>query len=107
MNKLRGTLKVCAIKAPGFGDNRKALLEDIAALLGATVVSEEKGMQLKDAGTEVLGQAEKITITKEKTIIVNAVGDQKNIKIRISQIDLELAHASNEYDTKRLKREES
>ena len=103
MNKLRNGIKVCAVKAPGFGDSRKALLEDIASLLGATVVSEEKGMQLKDGETKILGQAETITITKETTTIVNGMGDQENIQTRISQIELEIEQTSNTYEAKQLK----
>src|SRR5262249_7440160 len=79
VNKLRGTLKVCAVKAPGFGDRRKAMLEDIAILTGATVVSEETGMILKDATSEVLGSAEKILINKEKTTLVGGKGNSKQI----------------------------
>ena len=78
VNRLKIGLQVAAVKAPGFGDSRNAFLEDIASLLGATVVSEEKGMQLKDGETNILGQAETITITKETTTIVNGMGDQTN-----------------------------
>lgn len=103
MNKLRDKIQVCAIKAPGFGDNRKALLEDIASVLGATVVSEEKEIHLKNAETKILGQAETITITKETTTIVNGMGSQENIQTRISQIELELEQTSNTYEAKQLK----
>lgn len=102
VNKLRGTLKVAAIKAPGFGDRRKAILEDIAILTGATVVTEEKGLVLRDAGPDVLGQAEQIRIDKEKTTIVDGKGDPKAIKERIKQIDGEIANTSSNYDIENL-----
>lgn len=102
VNKLRGTLKVAAIKAPGFGDSKKTLLEDIAALTGATVVSEEKGLVLKEAGAEVLGSCEKILIDKEKTTIVNGQGDSKQIAARIALIDAELAKSKSDYDKDKL-----
>ncbi|MCB1109962.1 MAG: chaperonin GroEL [Chlamydiia bacterium] len=102
VNKLRGTLKIAAVKAPGFGDRRKAMLEDIAALTGATVVSEEKGMQLKDTTDEVLGQAERIEISKEATTIVGGMGHKQVIEARIKQIDVELAQATSDYDKEKL-----
>ena len=102
VNKLRSTLKVAAVKAPGFGDRRKAMLEDIAALTGATVVSEEKGMQLKDSTDEVLGQAERIEISKEATTIVGGKGHKQVIEARIKQIDVELAQATSDYDKEKL-----
>jgi len=102
INKLRGTLKVCAVKAPGFGDRRKALLQDIAILTGGVVVSEETGMTLKDAPIDVLGHAEKIVITKDKTTIINGSGKHDNIKSRIQQIEAELANTSNQYDKEKL-----
>lgn len=102
INKLRGTLKVCAIKAPGFGDRRKALLEDIAILTGATVVSEEKGMALKEATAEVLGSADKIVVTKEKTTIVGGHGDQGQIKARIGHIEAEMSQTESSYDREKL-----
>ncbi len=102
VNKLRGTLKVCAVKAPGFGDRRKAMLQDIAILTGGTLVSEETGMQLKDATAEVLGHAEKIVVTKEKTTIVGGAGDHEDIQKRIKQIDGEIAKATNSYDKEKL-----
>ncbi len=98
INKLRGTLKVCAVKAPAFGDRRKAILQDIATITGAVVVSEETGMNLKDAGPEVLGSAEKIVISKDKTTIINGKGDAKEIQARIKQIEGEVARSTNSYD---------
>ena len=98
INKLRGTLKVCAVKAPGFGDCRKAMLEDIAILTGATVVSEETGMNLDEATTDVLGEAEKIVVTKEKTTLIGGKGEQPRIKSRIQQIEAESLASTNSYD---------
>jgi len=102
VNKLRGTLKVAAVKAPGFGDRRKAMLQDIAVLTGANVVSEETGMSLKEIPTDVLGSAEKITITKENTIIVNGKGNSKDIEARIKQIDAEIEATKSSYDKEKL-----
>ena len=102
VNKLRGTLKVCAVKAPGFGDRRRAMLEDIAILTGATVVSEETGMILKDATAEVLGSADKILVNKEKTTIVSGKGNSKQIQARIKQIEAEIANATSSYDKEKL-----
>lgn len=102
VNKLRGTLKVCAVKAPGFGDRRKAMLEDIAILTGGTLVSEETGTSLKDATAEVLGSAEKILVNKEKTTIVGGRGSSKEIQARIKQIDAESAKATSSYDKEKL-----
>jgi chaperonin GroEL len=90
MNKLRGTLKVAAAKAPAFGDRRKAILEDLAALVGAELISEERGLVLRDATAEFLGRADQITITKETTTIVGGQGDPKVLKARIAQIDHEI-----------------
>ncbi len=102
VNKLRGTLKVAAVKAPGFGDRRKAMLQDIAILTGATVVSEETGMSLKEIQPSVLGSAERITITKENTVIVNGAGSPEAIKSRIKQIENEIAASKNTYDKEKL-----
>lgn len=102
VNKLRGTLKVAAVKAPGFGDRRKAMLEDIAILTGATVISEEAGINFKDLTDEVLGSAEKITITKEHTTIVNGKGEKDKIQARVKQIDNELTLTKNTYDKEKL-----
>ena len=102
INKLRGSLKVAAVKAPGFGDRRKALLEDLAILTGGTVVSEEKGMNLKDATPDILGSAEKIEVSKDATIIVGGKGEKKALEDRIKQIDGEKAHATSDYDKEKL-----
>lgn len=102
VNKLRGTLKVVAVKAPGFGDRRKAMLQDIAALTGATVISEETGVSLKDASNEVLGSAEKVTVNKEHTTIVNGHGNAKNIQARIKQIEKEIETSTSSYDKEKL-----
>lgn len=102
VNKLRGTLKVAAVKAPGFGDQRKAMLQDIAVLTGGQVVSEETGVSLKEIPASVLGSAEKITVSKEHTTIVNGNGSRKEIESRIKQIDNEIALAKNSYDKEKL-----
>ncbi|MCB1116225.1 MAG: chaperonin GroEL [Chlamydiia bacterium] len=102
VNKLRGRLKVAAIKAPGFGDRRKAMLEDIATLTGATVVSEEKGMELKEAGVDVLGSADKLEITKETTTIVGGAGHKEEIDARVKQIENEINAATSDYDREKL-----
>ncbi len=102
VNKLRGTLKVAAVKAPGFGDRRKAMLEDIAILTGATLVSEETGTALKDATIEMLGSADKIVITKEKTTIVSGKGNSDAVAARIKQIEAESANATSSYDKEKL-----
>ncbi len=102
VNKLRGTLKVAAVKAPGFGDRRKAMLEDIAIVTGATVISEEAGMSLKEIPTTALGSAEKVLITKDSTTIVNGAGSQDKIASRIKQIDAEISRSTNAYDKEKL-----
>ena len=102
VNRLRGTLKVTAVKAPGFGDRRKAMLQDIAVLTGATVVAEETGMSLKDVDTSVLGSAEAVTITKENTTIVNGGGDKEQIAARVKEIESEAAATESSYDTEKL-----
>lgn len=102
VNKLRGTLKVAAVKAPGFGDRRKAMLEDIGILTGATVISEEVGMSLREITPSVLGSAEKITITKENTTIVNGAGTPQQIQARIKQIDNEVTVSKSSYDKEKL-----
>lgn len=88
VNKLRGALKIAAVKAPGFGDRRKAMLEDIAILTGGTVIAEERGFTLENATVEMLGRAEKVTIDKDNTTLVNGAGDHDNIKARVNQIKL-------------------
>lgn len=102
VNRLRGTLKVCAVKAPGFGDRRKALLEDIAILTGATLVSEETGHILKDATLEVLGSAEKVSVAKEHTTIVGGKGSKESIQARIQQLTAESSKATSSYDKEKL-----
>jgi chaperonin GroEL len=102
LNRLRGTLKVAAIKAPGFGDSRKALLEDIAVLTGATVVSEEKGLILRDAEADVLGRADQVRIDKDKTTLVGGKGHAAAIQARVAQIEGELANATASYDREKL-----
>lgn len=102
VNKLRGILKICAVKAPGFGDRRKAMLEDIATLTGGTLVSEEAGIVLKDAKSDVLGHATKVIITKDNTTIVGGEGNQKAIDARIKQIEKECDTATSSYDKEKL-----
>lgn len=102
VNKLRGTLKVAAIKAPAFGDQRKAILEDIAILTGAQLVTEDQGLLLKEAGADVLGKATQITITKDKTTFVGGKGDAKAIKARIAQIEAQAKSATSSYDKEKL-----
>lgn len=102
VNKLRGTLKVTAVKAPGFGDRRKAILQDIAVLTGATVISEETGMSLKEIEATALGSAEKILITKENTTIINGTGKTKEIEARIKQIENEMEISTSSYEKEKL-----
>ena len=102
VNKLRGTLKIAACKAPGFGDRRKEMLEDIAALTGATVISTDKGMRLEDATLEALGCAEKVTMNKENTTIVDGCGDKEAIKARVDQIRASIEVSKSDYDREKL-----
>ena len=102
VNRLRSQLKICAVKAPGFGDRRKAMLEDIAILTGGVVVSEEKGLKLEQATIEMLGSAEKVTVNKDNTTIVNGAGDSENIQERVLQIRNELANTTSSYDKEKL-----
>lgn len=102
VNRLRSQLKICAVKAPGFGDRRKAMLEDIAVLTGGVVISEEKGLKLDQATLEMLGSAEKVTISKENTTIVNGAGQKESIAERISQIKNEIAGTTSSYDKEKL-----
>ncbi len=102
VNRLRTQLKICAVKAPGFGDRRKAMLEDIAVLTGGVVISEDKGLKLEQATIDMLGSAEKVTITKENTTIVNGKGDKENIQERIGQIKNEMANTTSSYDKEKL-----
>ena len=102
VNRLRSQLKICAVKAPGFGDRRKEMLEDIAVLTGGVVISEEKGLKLEQATIEMLGSAEKVTITKDNTTIVNGNGDKENIKERCEQIKTQIAATKSDYDREKL-----
>lgn len=102
VNRLRGSLKVCAVKAPGFGDRRKEMLEDIAILTGGTVISEEKGLKLEHATLDMLGRAEKVTVDKDDTTIVNGAGDKSQIKARINQIKQQIANTTSDYDKEKL-----
>ena len=102
VNRLRGSLKIAAVKAPGFGDRRKEMLEDIAILTGATVISEEKGLKLEDADLSFLGQAEKVTVDKENTTIVNGKGKKDEIKARVAQIKAQIEKTTSDYDREKL-----
>ena len=102
VNKIRGTLKVTAVKAPGFGDRRKAMLEDIATLTGGTVVSEERGFKLESTDLDMLGSAEKITINKDNTTLVNGAGKSETIKARVNQIKGQIESTSSDYDREKL-----
>ena len=102
VNKLRGTLKVCAVKAPGFGDRRKAMLEDIAVLTNGTVISEERGFKLENATIEYLGQAKKVTIDKDNTTIVEGGGKTDEIKKRINEIKSQIEKTTSDYDKEKL-----
>ena len=102
VNRLRSQLKICAVKAPGFGDRRKEMLEDIAVLTGGVVISEEKGLKLEQATIEMLGTADKITVSKDNTTIVNGAGDKQNIKERCEQIKAQIAATKSDYDKEKL-----
>ena len=102
VNRLRGSLKICAVKAPGFGDRRKEMLEDIAVLTGGTVISEVKGMQLKQATVNDLGTAEKVTVNKDNTTIVNGAGSKDAIDARVSQIKAQIETTTSDYDKEKL-----
>jgi len=102
VNKIRGALKVVAVKAPGFGDRRKEMLEDIAILTGGTVISEEKGYKLEDANLGYLGQAEKVTVDKENTTIVGGKGKKENIDARVKQIKVQIDNTTSDYDKEKL-----
>mgnify|MGYP000129334626 FL=1 len=102
MNKLRGALKIAAVKAPGFGDRRKAMLEDIAILTGGTVISEERGLTLENTTIEMLGTAERITIDKDNTTIVNGAGNGDDIKARVNQIKAQIETTTSDYDKEKL-----
>ncbi len=102
VNRLRTQLKICAVKAPGFGDRRKAMLEDIAVLTGGVVISEDKGLKLEQATIDMLGSAEKVTVSKENTTIVNGKGAKENIQERINQIKNEISNSTSSYDKEKL-----
>jgi chaperonin GroEL len=102
VNKLRGSLKIAAVKAPGFGDRRKAMLEDIAILTGGTVISEERGFSLENVTMDMLGTSEKITIDKDNTTVVNGAGDKNNIKTRVNQIKAQIESTTSDYDREKL-----
>merc|ERR1711965_518008 len=102
VNKLRGSLKIAAVKAPGFGDRRKAMLEDIAILTGGTVISEELGFTLENATLEMLGTAETVTIDKDNTTIVKGAGAKKDIKARVNQIKAQIETTTSDYDKEKL-----
>ncbi|GHT63169.1 60 kDa chaperonin [Bacteroidia bacterium] len=102
VNRLRGSLKICAVKAPGFGDRRKEMLEDIAVLTGGIVVSEEKGLKLEGATIDMLGTAEKVTVSKDNTVIVNGSGDKAAIAARVSQIKAQIEATTSDYDREKL-----
>ena len=102
VNRLRGSLKICAVKAPGFGDRRKEMLEDIAILTGGTVISEVKGMQLAQANVQDLGTADKVTVNKDNTIIVNGAGSKEAIAERVNQIKAQIETTTSNYDKEKL-----
>jgi chaperonin GroEL len=102
VNRLRGSLKVCAVKAPGFGDRRKEMLEDIAILTGGTVISEERGMKLENATMNDLGIADKVTVNKENTTIVNGAGEKSMIDARVGQIKQQISVTTSDYDREKL-----
>ncbi len=102
VNKLRGSVKIAAVKAPGFGDRRKAMLEDIAILTGGTVISEERGFSLENTTIDMLGSAEKVTIDKDNTTVVNGSGDVENIKARVNQIKAQIETTTSDYDKEKL-----
>ena len=102
VNKMRGSLKIAAVKAPGFGDRRKAMLEDIAILTGGTVISEERGFKLENATIDMLGTTEKVTIDKDNTTIVNGAGDKDNIMARVNQIKSQIESTTSDYDREKL-----
>jgi len=102
VNRLRASLKICAVKAPGFGDRRKEMLEDIAILTGGVVISEEKGIKLEQATLEMLGTADKVTVNKDNTVIVNGAGSKEAIANRVAQIKAQIASTTSDYDREKL-----
>ena len=103
VNKLRGTLKVAAVKAPGFGDRRKAMLQDIATLTGGEVISEESGLSLEGTTVEQLGTAEKVVMDKDNTTVINGAGDDAAIKARVNQIKAQIETTTSDYDRENFK----
>ncbi|MBZ5717824.1 chaperonin GroEL, partial [Haemophilus influenzae] len=102
VNTMRGIVKVAAVKAPGFGDRRKAMLQDIATLTGGTVISEEIGMELEKATLEDLGQAKRVVINKDTTTIIDGVGEESAIQVRVAQIRKQIEEATSDYDREKL-----
>jgi len=102
VNKIRGSLKICAVKAPGFGDRRKAMLEDIAILTGGTLISEERGFKLENADLSYLGSAEKITVDKDNTTVVGGSGKKADITARVNQIKAQIETTTSDYDKEKL-----
>ncbi|GHT28004.1 60 kDa chaperonin [Bacteroidia bacterium] len=102
VNRLRGSLKICAVKAPGFGDRRKEMLEDIAVLTGGIVISEEKGLKLEGVTIDMLGTAEKVTVSKDNTVIVDGAGDKDAISARVAQIKAQIESTTSDYDREKL-----
>jgi chaperonin GroEL len=102
VNNIRGIVKVAAVKAPGFGDRRKAMLEDLAILTGGTVIAEEVGLSLEKAGLDELGSAKRIQITKDETVVIDGAGDGKTIEARVSQVRAQIEEASSDYDREKL-----
>ncbi len=102
VNRLRSQLKICAVKAPGFGDRRKEMLEDIAILTGGVVISEEKGLKLEQATIEMLGTADKVTVSKDYTTVVNGAGNKDSIKERCDQIKAQIVATKSDYDREKL-----
>src|SRR3546814_740929 len=102
VNKLRGSLKIAAVKAPGFGDRRKAMLEDLAILTGGTVISEERGFKLENSDLSYLGTAEKITVDKDNTTIINGAGKKEDIVARVNQIKSQIEASTSDYDKEKL-----
>merc|ERR1739838_426875 len=102
VNKLRGSLKIAAVKAPGFGDRRKAMLEDIAILTGGTVISEERGFTLENTTIEMLGTAERVTIDKDNTTVVNGAGKKDAISTRVAQLKSQIENTTSDYDKEKL-----
>jgi chaperonin GroEL len=102
VNKLRGGLKIAAVKAPGFGDRRKAMLQDIAVLTGGQLISEDLGMKLENVTMDMLGTAKKVTITKDETTVIDGAGEKAEIEARVSQIKAQIEETTSDYDKEKL-----